>query len=109
MLHFLAEVTMFKTMSLKAAANPMIIAGKCATNDVAIDRTFIVSHVTERKAVFRLQLQHLFKGTHGHHLQGYQFYGWELGGTTTPIRHPSSQSKSDLLCTHASIFVQHLG
>ncbi|CAK0751688.1 hypothetical protein CVIRNUC_002087 [Coccomyxa viridis] len=27
MLHFLAEVTMFKTMSLKAAANPMIIAG----------------------------------------------------------------------------------
>ncbi len=28
MLHFLIEVAMFKTMSLKAAANPMIIAGK---------------------------------------------------------------------------------
>lgn len=27
MLHFLIEVAMFKTMSLKAAANPMIIAG----------------------------------------------------------------------------------
>jgi len=28
LLHFLIEVAMFKTMSLKAAANPMMIAGK---------------------------------------------------------------------------------
>lgn len=27
-MHFLVEVAMFKTMSLKAAANPMAIAGK---------------------------------------------------------------------------------
>ena len=34
LLHFLIEVVMFKTMSLKAAANPMIIAGKWPPYDL---------------------------------------------------------------------------
>ena len=58
-LHFLVEVTMFKTMSLKAAANPMIIAGESATSAVATDCTLADSHETERYAVFRLPWQYL--------------------------------------------------
>ena len=55
MLHFLVEVTMFKTMSLKAAANPMIIAGKSATSAVATEGSFRDSHVTKRNSSLGLR------------------------------------------------------
>ena len=68
MLHFLVEVTMFKTMSLKAAANPMIIAGKSTTSAVATDRTFGILHFQKRNALVRLQLPYNIDGSCAHHL-----------------------------------------
>ena len=75
---------MFKTMSLKAAANPMIIAGMSAAQAAAADHTFVSIQETMRTAVFWLTAA---MSQRGHHLQGYQFYGWELGGTTTQIKY----------------------
>lgn len=97
MLHFLIEVAMFKTMSLKAAANPMIIAGKRPAPYSVMQSTMrCMGPVTQTKSysfmIHAMCSDPVFSEP-SFCWQGCRSYGWEQGGITTPINQLSSQSK----------------